>query len=601
MGCKRYWALTGIALTVLSAQGMAMAETGTPAPAAASATGGTQADQPVFATDQIEQMLAPIALYPDALLAQVLMAATYPLEIVQASRWVKKNPDLKDEALDAALREEPWDPSVKTLVMFPDVLRRMNDNLDWTQDLGDAFLAQEGDVMDAVQRLRREAQRAGALKDTPQQKVVVEKETIVVETADPQIVYVPTYDPSVVYGTPPPATQYYPTVYQQPVYTTSATDQWVSFGTGALVGGLLTAAIMWDDDDDDWYDGWGYRHHVWHHGPGYWDDDWRGPRYGSGNWNHWRGDVNIDGDVCIGRCINIDRNEWKKQARTFEHRPEHRGGVRYKDWQNVAARHPDVATALPAKPNQRPGLAGVGDRPGFRPRPPERPDLARPDRPAIATRPALKPDRPGKLPERPGRPGLGGDNDRPSIGSRPGKLPERPDRPGVSGDQDRPSIGSRPGKLPDRPGAGGDSGKRPGVTTRPAERPKPETRPAQRPTTGEARPAKQPTPSTREVRRAPESTKATAFQKRDTATIERKASQRGASSRGKATAQTRAFTPPKASTQSVTRSPQGSRGTAFQSRGSGKMERKASQRGASSRGKFSGGGGGRGVGGKRGR
>ncbi len=364
MGCKRYWALTGIALTVLSAQGMAMAETATPAPASApaSATGGAQADQPVFVTEQIEQMVAPIALYPDALLAQVLMAATYPLEIVQASRWVKQHPDLKDEALDAALREESWDPSVKTLVLLPDVLKRLNDNLDWTQDLGDAFLAQEGDVMAAVQRLRREAQQTGALKDTTQQKVVVEKETIVVETADPQVVYVPTFDPSVVYGTPPPATQYYPTVYQQPVYTSSAADQWVSFGTGALVGGLLTAAIMWDDDDDDWYDGWGYRHHIWHHGDDYWDRGWRGPRYGSGDWNRWRGDVNIDGDVCIGRCINIDRNEWKKQARTFEHRPEHRGGVRYKDLPNVAARHPGVATTLPAKLDQRPGRPGVSTR-----------------------------------------------------------------------------------------------------------------------------------------------------------------------------------------------------------------------------------------------
>jgi hypothetical protein len=506
------------------------------------------------------------------------MAATYPLELVQASRWVKKNPDVKDEALDTALREEPWDPSVKTLVMFPDLLKRMNDNLEWTQDLGDAFLAQESDLMDAVQRLRHEAQKTGALKDTPQQKVVVEKETIVVETADPQVVYVPTYDPSVVYGTPPPATQYYPTVYQQPVYTTSAADQWVSFGTGAVVGGLLTAAIMWDDDDDDWYDGWGYRHHIWHHGPDYWDDDWRGPRYGSGDWNRWRGDVNIDGDVCIGRCINIDRNDWKKQARTFEHRPEHRGGVRYKDLPNVAARHPGVATTLPANLDKRPGRPGVSTRPA---RPPERPDLARPDRPAIATRPAQRPDRVG-------------------VGTRPA---QRPDRPGVGGgDGDRPGIATRPAQRPDRPGAGGDSGKRPGVTARPAERPKPETRPAQRPTTREARPAKKPTPSTREVSRAPASGKGTAFQKRDSGSADRTASQRGASSRGKATAQTRSVQQAKAPTRSVSRTPQASRGTAFQSRSSGKMDRKASQRGASSRGKVgrSGGGGGRGGGGARG-
>jgi hypothetical protein len=597
MGQRRYWMLTGVALAVVAAQGVPMADTAAPAVAGVEGETAAVAERPAFSQERIEQMVAPIALYPDSLLAQVLMAATYPLEIVQASRWVKQHPDLKDEALDAALLDESWDPSVKTLVLFPDVLKRLNDNLDWTQDLGDAFLAQEGDVMDAVQRLRHEAQQTGALKDTAQQKVVVEKQTIVVEPADPQVVYVPTYDPSVVYGTPAPATVYYPAVYQQPVYTSSATDQLVSFGAGLLVGGLLTAAIMWDDDDDDWYDGWGYRHHIWHHGDDYWDRRWRGPRYGSNNWRNWRGDVNIDGDVCIGTCINIDRRQWKKQARTFEHRPEHRRGVRYKDWQNVAVRHPDVATTLPAKPNKKPGLGGGGDRPGFKPRPPERPDLARPDRPALATRPALKPDRPG----------LGG-GDRPSIGTRPGKLPERPDKPGVGG-TDRPGIGTRPGKLPgrpDKPGVGGDKA-RPGATARPADRPKPETRPAKRPTTLEASATKQARPATREVKKAPPSGKATAFQSRDTSSLERKASQRGASSLGKTTAkarpqtQTKSFSQPKSFSRSVSKAPKSAnKGSAFQSRSSGRMERKASQRGASSLGKSSRGGGGA-RGGKRGR
>jgi hypothetical protein len=585
MGQRRYWMLTGVALAVVAAQGVPMADTAAPAVAGVEGETAAVAERPAFSQERIEQMVAPIALYPDSLLAQVLMAATYPLEIVQASRWVKQHPDLKDEALDAALLDESWDPSVKTLVLFPDVLKRLNDNLDWTQDLGDAFLAQEGDVMDAVQRLRHEAQQTGA------------RQTLVVEPADPQVVYVPTYDPSVVYGTPAPATVYYPAVYQQPVYTSSATDQLVSFGAGLLVGGLLTAAIMWDDDDDDWYDGWGYRHHIWHHGDDYWDRRWRGPRYGSNNWRNWRGDVNIDGDVCIGTCINIDRRQWKKQARTFEHRPEHRRGVRYKDWQNVAVRHPDVATTLPAKPNKKPGLGGGGDRPGFKPRPPERPDLARPDRPALATRPALKPDRPG----------LGG-GDRPSIGTRPGKLPERPDKPGVGG-TDRPGIGTRPGKLPgrpDKPGVGGDKA-RPGATARPADRPKPETRPAKRPTTLEASATKQARPATREVKKAPPSGKATAFQSRDTSSLERKASQRGASSLGKTTAkarpqtQTKSFSQPKSFSRSVSKAPKSAnKGSAFQSRSSGRMERKASQRGASSLGKSSRGGGGA-RGGKRGR
>jgi len=577
------WVLTSIAATLFAAQGAPLAQTvaveaapAVPVVSAAELESLPEA-KPVFAQEQIEQMVAPIALYPDALLAQVFMSATYPLEIVQAARWLKKNPDLKDEALDSALREETWDPSVKTMVMFPTVLQRMNDNLDWTQDLGDAFLAQETDVMGAVQRLRKQAQQTGALKDTPQQKVVVEKESIIVETADPQVVYVPSYNPTQVYGTPAPTTQYYPTVYQQPVYTTATTtttDSLLTFGAGALAGGLLTAAIMWDDDDDDWYDGWGYRHHVWNHGPGYWDNDWRGPRYGSDRWRNWDRDIDINagGDVCIGRCTNIDRNEWKKQARTFEHNPVHRGGVRYKDVTNTAARHPGVAKTLPAKLDQRPGRpgrpgigGGGGDRPAFKPRPPDRPDLARPDRPAIATRPALRPDRPGA-----------GGGDRPGIATRPAE---------------RPKPATRPAKRPE-----------PGIAMRPAERPKPATRPAQRPATREARPAQQVKPATRDVSRVPQTKKGTAFQSRDSARIDRAASQRGAASRGKATAQARPQPQFKAPTRSVNRAPQAKKGNAFQSRASSGMERKASSRGAASRGKASrGGGGGHRGGGKRGR
>jgi len=608
-----------------------MAQTEASAPAAEE--GGAPYDQPVFSGEQIEQMVAPIALYPDALLAQVLMSATYPLEIVQASRWLKQNPDLKDEALDVALREEAWDPSVKTLAMFPTVLQRMNDNLDWTQDLGDAFLAQEADVMNAVQRLRTEAQQTGALKDTPQQKVVVENDAIVVEPADPQVVYVPTYDPSQVYGTPAPTTQYYPAVYQQPAYATTATDSFLTFGAGALVGGLLTAAIMWDDDDDDWYDGWGYRRHVWHHGPGYWDDDWRGPRYGSDGWRNWRGDVNIDGDVCVGRCINIDRNEWKKQARTFEHRPEHRGGVRYKDVTNVAARYPDIGNKRPGRPTQRPG--GGGERPGRLPRPPERPDLGqRPDRPGIggggerpgiSTRPAQRPDRPGvgggdrerpAIATRPAeRPQLGGkDRDRPGVSTRPAERPQIAskdrDRPGVSTrpaerpqlggkDRDRPGVSTRPAE---RPQLGGKDRDRPGVATRPAARPKAESRPAQRPATREARPAKQPKAPTKSVSRAPQAGKGNAFQSRAASNVERTASKRGAASRGKASPKARPKQQAKAPTRSVKQAPKASKGNAFQSRGSGKNDRAASKRGASSRGKAGrpGGGGGR-AGGKKGR
>ena len=148
-------------------------------------------------------MLAPIALYPDALLSQILMASTYPLEIVEAARWRKDNAALKGQALEDALKKQPWDESVKSLCAFPDVLDRMNKDLAWTQKLGDAFLAQQAQVLDTVQSLRKKAQAAGNLKSNEQQKVDVQTRTtsiIVIEPANPQVVYVPTYQPTVVYG-----------------------------------------------------------------------------------------------------------------------------------------------------------------------------------------------------------------------------------------------------------------------------------------------------------------------------------------------------------------------------------------------------------------
>jgi len=155
-----------------------------------------------FKQEELDQLLAPIALYPDSLVAQILMASTYPLEVVEAARWAKANQDLKGDSLTSALEKEDWDPSVKSLVNFPQVLGMMNEKLDWTQKLGDAFLAQQKDVMDTVQKLRQKAQAQGNLKSSEEQKVVVEKETktIIIESANPQVVYVPTYNPTVVYG-----------------------------------------------------------------------------------------------------------------------------------------------------------------------------------------------------------------------------------------------------------------------------------------------------------------------------------------------------------------------------------------------------------------
>jgi len=160
----------------------------------------TKPESTSFTQAQLEQMVAPIALYPDGLIAQVLIASTYPLEVVEAARWRGKNKDLQGDALDKALESEDWDPALKTLTKFPELLQRMSDNLDWTKDLGDAFLAQQADVMDTIQRMRAKAVDTGSLKTSEQQTVTKEvvnnKETIVIQPSDPEVVYVPQYSSS---------------------------------------------------------------------------------------------------------------------------------------------------------------------------------------------------------------------------------------------------------------------------------------------------------------------------------------------------------------------------------------------------------------------
>src|SRR5262245_6104366 len=147
-----------------------------------------------FKPEELEQVLAPIALHPDALISQILMASTYPLEVVQADRWAKQNASLKGDALTKALEQQNWDPSVKSLVNFPQVLTMMSEKLDWTQKLGDAFLADQKKVLDTIQSLRTKAQAAGNLKSTKEQNVIVEEKIIKIESTSPQVVYVPTYN-----------------------------------------------------------------------------------------------------------------------------------------------------------------------------------------------------------------------------------------------------------------------------------------------------------------------------------------------------------------------------------------------------------------------
>jgi uncharacterized membrane protein YgcG len=152
--------------------------------------------------DQLQQLVAPIALYPDSLVAQVLAASTFPAEIVEADRWVQAHPDLKGDALGQAVDQQSWDPSVKALTAFPTVLGNMDKNISWTSSLGDAYYNQEQGVMDAIQVMRQKAQQAGNLKDTPQQTVQTQGSDIVIQPASPDVVYVPAYDPWLVYGYP---------------------------------------------------------------------------------------------------------------------------------------------------------------------------------------------------------------------------------------------------------------------------------------------------------------------------------------------------------------------------------------------------------------
>jgi hypothetical protein len=168
----------------------------------------------VLTQQELDQMLAPIALYPDSLLSQILMASTYPLEIVEASRWSKANPNLTGDQAVKAVEQYSWDPSVKSLVAFPQILAMMDEKLTWTERLGDAFLAQQPQVMDTVQSLRQKAYAAGNLRSTDQIRVDQQGQTIVVQPANPEVIYVPYYDPRVVYG--PWWWPAYPPVYWGP-------------------------------------------------------------------------------------------------------------------------------------------------------------------------------------------------------------------------------------------------------------------------------------------------------------------------------------------------------------------------------------------------
>jgi hypothetical protein len=263
-------------------------------------------EAPSIRPEEIDQLMAPIALYPDNLLAQVLAASTYPLEIVQAGRFVQQNKELKGEKLMAAAKDKDWDPSVKAMLEFPDVLVMMNEKLEWTEKLGNAVLSQQKDVMASAQRLRKKAQESGNLKTTKEQKVIVEEQTktIVIQSASPEVVYVPAYNPTVVYGAWP-----YPAYPPYPVYPPGyvAGAALFSFGVGVAIGAAASG-----------YGGWGC------------------------GWGNNEVDINVNKQNTFTQNNYNNSQKYQKteggKGQNWQHNPEHRKGAKYPN-QNTAQKY----------------------------------------------------------------------------------------------------------------------------------------------------------------------------------------------------------------------------------------------------------------------
>ncbi|HEX9157491.1 MAG TPA: DUF3300 domain-containing protein [Syntrophales bacterium] len=306
-----------------------------------------QSNIPVFRQEELDQILAPIALYPDSLLAQILMASTYPIEVVQADRWVKANRNLPPDALNDVLDRQSWDPSVKALVPFPNILSMMSERIDWTQSVGDAFLAQEADVMDSVQRLRARAYEAGNLHSNQQLAVSRQGSIIVIEPVNPQVVYVPVYNPVVIYGR-----WWYPAyppvvIYPYPPGAVIATGI-IFFGVGIAVAS------------------------AWNHGWGRWD------------WGHRNVYVNVNRTVNINRTTTVIHTR-EIQTTTWRHSPEHRRGVAYRD----------PGTREKFSPANRQAVDNRRDFRGYTQTAPARPGSGTVSRPPTQTRPESAVSRPG--------------------------------------------------------------------------------------------------------------------------------------------------------------------------------------------------------------
>ncbi|MGE5414997.1 MAG: DUF3300 domain-containing protein, partial [Syntrophomonadaceae bacterium] len=296
-------AIIAAVLSGLLAAPIGCSSSDTPPPAQPPSASAPQAAAPQAAAgapesaqltkDQLEALVAPIALYPDPLLAQCLVASTYPLDVVAAQQWLNQNSSLKGEELTKAAEQQKWDPSVQALVVVPDALKRLSENIAWTTDLGDAFLAQESEVMDAVQALRAKAKDGGKLQTTEQQKVettTVESKTVIeIQPASTEVVYVPTYSPTVIWG---PMYYPYPPLYYPPYYG----GAWVAFGVGIAIGIGISG-------------GWG------------WGCGW----HGGGN------TININNNNNFVSHYNRSNNVNRSGNSNWQHNAQQRGGAPYKD------------------------------------------------------------------------------------------------------------------------------------------------------------------------------------------------------------------------------------------------------------------------------
>jgi len=263
--------------------------------------------------EQLDSLVAPIALYPDPMLSQTLIASTYPLEVIQLQQWLDQNKSLKGKALADAVAKQDWDPSIQSLAGLPEVVKLLSENIKWTTDLGNAFLAQQDDVMAAVQRMRKKAQDTGNLKSSEQQKVEVKtvesKQVIVIEQANPEVVYVPSYNPTVVYGAPVYA--YPPIAYPPPGYY--AAGMAISFGVGVAMG------AFWGGGGWCCGCGWGGGNNniTINNNNNFNRQSYNRQNIGNGN----RGNGNRAGQLPAG-----GRSNW-------QHNPQHRGGAPYSDRQ----------------------------------------------------------------------------------------------------------------------------------------------------------------------------------------------------------------------------------------------------------------------------